>query len=693
MALAYLLCLVLQALVKMNKLFLAFAALIVSISLAFGNFTSFQASTSSTCAAGTLDTFAASPGSWTAAYSLRKLKTVSTNAIQLQRSSDSTTLDIGFTACNPDVTSSGAFCSTQTLSVGTTSSNRIAYPSGTVIHVLNQGPNAIFYASGNSAITATTASSPLNVKQGVNITVGADTNIAALIGSGFGINGGTGSATLFLTNCGVSKVYDQSGNSNDMVPITAGLANQMGYISNGQGALPLLFGCLTNCGLKAADSATYKTTTVNTFTVQTFGEDIITANFNYTGIIYPTTTASSSQDARWGLVNGGNAAELIANENGSANDNAQDFGGIFRGQNLTQYDYSTAGNTRWNGGTQYFVNTSFTPTYPNAVGLYMMGDAAGNGTPGVWAEALVASGTQTSRNSISTNQVSYWGISTGTASSVSLTNPLADGFNWNRQQIGSFAPSPPGPGGFTINGNVFNTESSWNDYTSWQCSNCISTGGRLGDLWRFQVTTFDTWDGTNRSELDGGGGSAQFNNGTTYWISYAVLVEPGTSYTASWNITGQMHAAGSAPICCVFNINYKNDQFIINTDNTNAATETTRYTSPTITRNQYNHFVFKVFVSTTGTTDTFDAWFDPVTPGTMSHVVALASGSYFGGNTNSTLSYWKFGNYRATAAVLPTFAIRYGNMQACAQGSGCTSLYGTSDLSANTTTPLADPSH
>lgn len=682
----------------MKKLLLSLAALILTAHFAFGNFASFQAASSATCAAGTLDTFAASPGAWTAAYSLRKLKTTSTNAIQLQRSSDSTTLDIGFTGCNPNVVASTAFCSTATLAAGTTASANVAFPSGTVIHVFNQGPNAVFYASGNGSVTATTASTPLPSKQGVNITVGANTNLAAIIGTGFGLNGGAGSATLWLTNCGASKVYDQSGNGFDQAPATVGLVNQMGYIPTGVGPYSALFGCLSGCAYKATDNATYKTTTVNTFVVQTFGEDITTANFYYPTIGYPNTTSSNAGDFRWGLINTNQADQLVPIVNSSPfTIDPEGFGGVWRGQNLTQFDYNASSSNisiRWNGGTSFFTTgTGATPTYPNAVGLYMMGDAAGNSTPGIWTEALVASGTQTARDSISANQVSFWAITTGTASSVALTNPLGDGFNWNQAQIGSFAPNPPGPGAYTINGNTWSTESSWNDYTQWQCSNCSSVGGRLGDLWRFQVTSFDVWDGTNRSELDGAGGSAQFNNGTTYWISYAVLVEPGTSYTASWNIVGQMHAAGSAPICCVFNINYKNDQFIINTDNTNTAAETTRYTSPTITRNQYNHFVFKVFVSTTGTTDTFDAWFDPVTPGTMSHVVALTSGSYFGGNANSTLSYWKFGDYRETAAIKPTFAIRYGNMQACAQGSGCTSLYGASDLSAQTTTPLPDPAH
>lgn len=685
----------------MNKIFLAFAALIVSISLAFGNFTSFQASTSSTCAAGTLDTFAASPGSWTAAYSLRKLKTVSTNAIQLQRSTDNTTLDIGFTACNPDVTSSGAFCSTQTLSVGTTSSNRVAYPSGTVIHVFNQGPNLVFYASGNSSVTATTASTALQLREGVNITVGANTNIAALIGTGYGVDGGTGSATLFLTNCGVSKVYDQSGNGFDMTPITAGLVNQMGYIPTGQGGTqPLLFGCLANCGLKASDSATYKTSTVNTFSVMTYGEDITTSNFFRNSIGYPNTTSSNVADFRWGLVNTNQADQLVPIVNSAPFSNdPEGWGGIWRGQNLTQFDYNVSSSnisSRWNGGTVFFNTVGgSSPTYPNAVGLYLMGDAAGNGTPGVWVESLVASGTQTARDSISANQVSYWGITTGTAATSALTNPLGDSFNWNQIQIGSFGGAPKQT--YTINGSIYNSEASWNNWSQWQCSNCISTGGRLGDLWRFQETYSDVWDGTNRSELDGAN-SAQFNTGTAFWLAYAVYIEPGTAYTSQWNINGQMHNNSSpALICCIFTVNSNSnsvtDTWFVSTFNATTTATTSTTSGVAITRGRWYHFVFQVSPSNTGTNDTFNVWLDTVTPGTMVQIASNSGASLFGGNANNANNYWKYGVYRQTGVPLPTFAIRYGNMQICSQGADCTSKYGVSDLSALTTTPLADPSH
>lgn len=625
------------------------------------------------------------------------------NGIQLQRSSDSTTLDIGFNGCDP---ASTVFCGTQTLAVGTTSSTRVAFPSGTVIHIFNEGPSGIFYVSGNGSVTATTSGTALAAGNGANITVGANTNIAAIIGTGYGLNGTTGSATLFLTNCGASKVYDQSGNSNDLAQTT--LANQLGYLPAGStyNAQPLLFGCLVGCNLHAADSSSYKTTTINAFAVATFGTDITTSNYGYPIIGYPTTTNSSLDNFRWCITNTSSAGVMVACANGTANANqGQDFGGVWRIQNLTQYDMgmsNSAATLRWNGGTNFPLNGSNDPvtiTYPNAVGLYVMGDSAGNGSPGVFAEALVASGTQTSRNSISANQVSYWNITAGVAASVALSNPLSDGWNFNAQQIGGFAANPPGPGALTINGNAYATESSWNNYTSWQATNGSTASGQLGDLFRFQITgLFDVWDGTNRSEVDGAGGAADINNGTAYWVAYAVLIEAGTPYTSQWNINGQMHAEGSANVCCVFNVmsnqNGSSDNWNIYTYNTNSAATTTSLTNiASITRGTWYHFVFNVLVSTSGTGDTFKAWCDCVTPGTMAQVSNQTSATLFGGNAVSTISYWKYGIYRQTGVPLPTFAVRFGNVQVCATGSDCTSKYGVSDLSALATTPLANPAH
>lgn len=657
------------------------------------------APTTPVCSAGVLDTFAASPGAHVADYSMRLLRIAyAGKGIQLQRSSDNATLDIGFNGCDPDTSTVGAFCSTAPLVVGTTSSTRVAFPTGSVIHIFNTSQTqGIFYAVGNSSVTATTASTPLIFGTGANITVGANTNIAAIIGTGYGLNGGAGSATLFLTNCSAPIIYDQSGNGNDMAPVTAGLAHQMGYLPNCAGALPCLFGTLSGTAYKAADSATYKTTTVETFTVMTFGEDVTTSGLNYAGIGYPTTTSSDAQDYRWGLVNAADPDILINNINGSSSGDAEGFGGLWRGQFLTQYDYSTGGITRWNGGTQFLNAGSGTPTYPNAVGLYLMGDAAGNGTPGMFAEALVASGTQTARNSISANQVSYWGVTAGTASSVALANPLGDGWNWNVQQIGGFAPDPPGAGAITINGNAYHTESSWNNYTSWQASNASTASGQAGDLWRFQTASlFDQWDGTNRSELDGAGGAAQFNQNVTFWVAYAIYLEPGTAVNTSWHINGQMHAANTAATCCVFNTSSAttstSDTWTISTGNATTGAATTQY-SVALTRGRWYHFVFQVNVSSSGTNDTFNVWLDPVTAGTMTQVVTKSAATLFGGSTSSTIQYWKYGDYHTTGAPLPVYAPRYGNVWVCSTGTDCMTKYGSNDLSALETTPLADPAH
>lgn len=658
------------------------------------------------CASSILDANTASPGAWTVALSMRKLRAAyAGSGIQLQRSSDSATQNIGFNNCDPDTIAPASFCAFATLNAGTTSSARVAYPTGNVIHVFNNGPSPITYASGNSSVTATPSTSSTNYlmpKQGVNITVGVNTNLAAIIGTGYGPNGTAGSATLSLTNCGASKVYDQSGNSNDVAQTT--LANQLGYVpASVTGGNPVLQGCL-NCSMKAADSASYKTSTVETFAVHSFGQDTVSAGFNYLGIGYPTTTSSAASDIRWGLVNGADPDIMINSINGSQNANAEGMGNIWRGQNLTQWDYSTGGILRWNGGTQFMSTGSGTPTYPNAVGLYVMGDAAGGGTPGMFAEALVASGTQTARNTVSANQVFYWSITTGTAQDIALTNPLSDGWNWNQIQLGGFAPNPPGVGTITINGNAFNSEGAWNNYSQWQATNGATTGSpaQLGDLWRYQINGLaDQWDGTFRSENDGAGGGAQFApSSTAFWIAYAVLIEPGTSYHSQWNITGQMHT-NAGPVCCVFNIesnsNSTPDIWTIETFNATSGAQTGATSSFAITRNRWYHFVIQVVVSTSGSSDILNAWLDTVTEGTMMQIANFTSVSCgttcFGGNSTSTANYWKYGIYRETGANLPTFAVRYGNMQVCSTGADCMSKYGVNDLSALATTPRADPAH
>lgn len=104
------------------------------------------------CPASVLDTYAASPGAWTAAYSLRKLRSAyAGNAVQLENSNTTTTQDVGFSGCNP--ASSGSFCQTATLSVGASTAN-VAFPAGSVIHVFNEGPSSIFWAAGNGSVLA-----------------------------------------------------------------------------------------------------------------------------------------------------------------------------------------------------------------------------------------------------------------------------------------------------------------------------------------------------------------------------------------------------------------------------------------------------------------------------------------------------------------------------------------------------------
>ena len=629
-----------------------------------------------------LDTYPASPGAWTSAYSLRQLKSAYGGAaIQLQRSSDSATQDIGFSNGAPDQTTPGMFCSMASLTVGYTSS-RVALPAGTQLHIVNTSQYPMFYALGNSSVTATTSSTWLTAYNGTNVAVGANTYVAA-------ITAAPGSTTwtgkLFVSNCGVSIRYDQV-NANNLTQAT--LANQMGYLPGTytDSGLPVIVGCPT-CGMTAADSASYKTGTVEQFSVFGMGLYDWGTGPNFSASVgYPSTTSSDAATMRWGLSNAADLGNIGENINANWNStNQQGFAGVYRA-NLWQYDATTSDASIRTNTSVFRSGGGATITYPNVVGLYFGKDAAGHSFRGYYAEDLIASGTQTARNTISTNQSGYWGVSNPPAT---LTNPLGDGYNW--------APgySAPNNAQYTVNGTVYDSEAAWMGWSQWRATNTTTASGQLGDLWRFDMRPDDIWNGTERSELDGY--RTDYPQNTTIWIAYAVYLEPGAtvchsscSPQNSWNIVGQFHVTSGA-ICCTFNTMawaQTGSTEVFETQTYNNSGGTSDYRSPAISRGRWYHFLYKVYMSSSGSADTFDVWLDPVTPRTMSHEIAQSGSLFYAGNIGG--SYWKYGIYRGNPPVLVEQAIDYANMQVCSSGADCTAKYGVSDLSALETTPLAD---
>ena len=631
------------------------------------------------CSSGPLDVVA---GTWTEGWSMRVLQaaTTATKSFQIQNSNGAATLDIPWNVCDADMSVVGSFCQTATLSVTSTSAS-VAVPAGTNVWVINTGTAPLYYNSGSGSVTASTSTftNLLLAGESANIPITTQTNVAAITNANF-----TGS--IALTNCGVSKRYNQIAIGKDFVQATA--SNQPTFLAsctaNGK---PCIVGCQT-CFMTVADDASFKTTTIHQFFVGAFSiNPITTTGINFVSIGYPQTTNSTATALRWGISNASNEDQIEAqqNSNGGAA-NPEGAGAVYRG-NITVWDYSTTdGISRFNN-TQFSSSAgAVTITYPNAVGLYMgrSSSSATPSAPGMWVEDVIASAAVTGHATLVTNEMSYFGI---TAPTTSPADPLGLGFTWSPYYIGSFNPFGAT---VTINGNTYSTEGSWNLWSEWKATNVSTAGTSLGDMMRFERRQYDIWDGTNRSELDGKN-SVDYGQDVDIWSAYAIYIEPGVSFVPdSWSIFGQWHNEEDGSNCCQISTNLSADTFIWTTFIGAAAT--VRYTSPTITRGVWYHVVQKYRVSSSGSGDTYDLWADYTSPGTMVHVVTVGASHIF--STTNIHQYWKYGNYAgSTGAVPQTTASRWANMQACTAGANCTSLYGVTDLSALTTTPRDNPSH
>lgn len=620
----------------------------------------------SSCPAGVLDTFAASPGAWTVGYSVRKLRAAyGGSSLQLKRTSDSTTQDVGFTGCDLDTATATSFCGTATLAVTTTTA-RVAVPSGTTLGVINTGTTQAYFVAGNSSVNATTAGTFVWPGQAIELTIGANTHVAGITGSG--------TTSFLVTNCRVQTFYDQV-NSNNAVQATT--AKQPFYYpacsANGRSCLAW---CAA-CGMAAADNASYKTANVHLFAIHKFGLGTTSTGTGKMLMGYPFDATSDEYTNRWAVMNEGQPDTMSVQENASSQQfvNAEGFGAAYRGT-MYQYEYSTSD---W---TFKYFNTDFltTPvgaaiTYPNAVGLYygMARTGAGN-TLGGAAEALLASGTQTARSSISSNQATYFGV---TAPQTSVTT--ADGFTYTPYYIGSY--HAPCCTYLTINGRQYSYESAYTNYSFLNATNVKTSGTTsLGDMWRFSVRQWDAWgnQNTNRSELGNTASGETQALDTIYYGAYAMMVETGSDVVstigdggqASWNILGQNHAnsASVSLIAAPFYVTLSGTKLKLTKDDVVVWTSA----SGLVVFGTYNQIFFKIRKSTTGTTDIFDFYVDGVQ-------VYTCSGACFATDTGAL--YWKFGIYRGDIGnIVGTQFIRYGNMQLT-----------TTDISAQIATPLDPP--
>jgi len=528
-----------------------------------------------------LDTW---PGA-TAAYSFRKLRTGYTGAaMQVRRSSDNATQDIGFTS------------------------------------------------NGNFDAAA----------------------FNAFVGSGTGY---------------VNRWYDQPGNGNDLTQPTA--SKQWRVVLGGSPSGQPVARCATvkPCGMTAADSASYKTSNIETFNVVKIGiENATNQEANRWIVGYPQSSATIETyppaNVSWAFANMFNMDLMLATGFNWLR-NLEGFGAVYRNQ-LFQYDADTQTGTIQYNGTQWEKFGGFgTITYPSPMGLYVGMAADGKGSiQGDFAEIMLYGATQSARDSISANQSSYWGIV-----NPPTTVTTADGQTWAPIYTGDFGCSSSG-GPLcgkteTVNGRRYFTESSWDSYSVWRGTN-VSTGR---DLTRFEAHYWDVDDttGAERTEFDGSADPLSSLDQTVQ-ISYAMQVEPGSALTSvAWDALGQYHYADNATVPASFAFQFQNEKLRIDVDGTSGV-----YTSPTMIRGQWYNMFVEQRISSSKTNDELKVWMN-------GQLVVNLFGSVFRHNAGQG-GYWKYGIYRGWH-IPQAMAVRYANMEVTDKA--------VNDITSRITSPLS----
>jgi Alpha-L-arabinofuranosidase B, catalytic/Polysaccharide lyase len=478
-------------------------------------------------------------------------------------------------------------------------------------------------------------------------------------------------ATTFCggTVCTITTFFDQSGAANNLAQPAIEKQPSLDFTNLG---LPIARWCST-CGMKAADSAAYKTAVVHAFMVVKLGLPAPLTSPSAMIVGYPRTTTSGIADFSWGVSNQGHADIFLFQiyragagyQDGS--ENPEGFGAVYRDR-LFQYDFGTENRTIKYNSNLFSTGADAAVEYgPEAVGLHVGMDAEGksNLANGEFGELMLFSSTQTDRDVLSRSQSKYWQIADPPSAIAT-----GDAFAWNPIFTGNFGSSggPNRAKPLEVNGNRYYSESAWASHSLWQSNNV--KGGV--DLFRFEVRRgdVDNLGGNERSELDGAAGPSWPVDSTTQ-ISYSVMVEPGPPVTnADWQILGQFHYDDAVYPPTSFAFGLRNDVWTVEKDNVNP---TPVYTSPVITRGKWYDMFVEQRISLSGTADVLKVWIDG-TP------VVNLSGKLFPHGKQG--GYWKYGVYRGNT-VNETIAVQYANMAVTNKAS--------TDLSARILTPLPHP--
>jgi hypothetical protein len=453
----------------------------------------------------------------------------------------------------------------------------------------------------------------------------------------------------------VDRWYDQSGNANDALPVSAAKRLQIIVDTDGK---PTLKGLDAGSGMTIADSATHKTTVVDCYFAGKIGKTYNDSTAYMTTIAgwMATTTTTPQTGSRWAMLfdegGFGDGVEFVRNstQNTRYNNNAPGRLPLGNGPRTTfqvwhynsnrlalrqndslLWDDVTAGNT-----------TAANITYTGTGKLYIGTDAANkNWCRGSFRTLVLFGTTQSDHAGIASYLKTLWGIS-----DLPATWSSGDGFNWNVPYYTGYIPDTTPD----VNGNTYWYENgSYPDDGTNGPSFCIANNVSNGvSLVRFCVHAGDSdtiVTGAERSERGFylNGNTAAIARGNTWERFAQFLIEPGPiqdNGNGSWALMFQVHYSNSPNTPDAYFLSFKGENFQVITQR--LGVDTSRGSSIPVVRNRWYAIRFLATWSSSGTADSLQVWFGQ--NGTTLTQIVNVTGALF--TTDDTQCYCKQGIYR-----------------------------------------------